>query len=279
LTRLVAVCVLASLSLVGPVSANDDALPIIREAFDAARANEAIARNYVFHERIEDRHLNKKGQEKKRESMTYDVTLLDHSEYRRLIEINDKPLQAKTAAREQRKIEKQIDKMRNETPKQRRKRLVKVEKGREEGEKFLEEITQAFDFRLIGEEDVNGVVTHVISAEPRAGYKPTSREAKVLSKVRGTLWISRDDHAWVKADLETTGNITWLMIFKLREGARIKFTQRKVNDEVWLGESYSVNFRAKMALVVRSNHEIIGHYSNYRKFTTDSTDVHGGVAP
>jgi len=279
LNRIVVVIVLLGLSLLAPVSADGDALPIVKKAFDAARANEAIARNYVFHERILDRHLNKKGQEKSRESMTYDVTLLDSSEYRRLIAINDKPLLPKAAAKEQRKIEKWIDKMRNETPRQRKKRLAKVEKGREEAEAFLEEITRAFEFRLIGEEDVSGVATHVISAEPRAGYKPTSREAKVLAKVHGTLWISRDEHAWVKADLETTGNITYLIVFKLRKGARIQFTQRKINDEVWMGESYSVNFRAKLALVVRANHEIIGSYSNFRKFTTDSTDIHGSVDP
>ena len=279
MNRIVVVIVLLGLSLLAPVSADGDALPIVKKAFDAARANEAIARNYVFHERILDRHLNKKGQEKSRESMTYDVTLLDSSEYRRLIAINDKPLLPKAAAKEQRKIEKWIDKMRNETPRQRKKRLAKVEKGREEAEAFLEEITRAFEFRLIGEEDVSGVATHVISAEPRAGYKPTSREAKVLAKVHGTLWISRDEHAWVKADLETTGNITYLIVFKLRKGARIQFTQRKINDEVWMGESYSVNFRAKLALVVRANHEIIGSYSNFRKFTTDSTDIHGSVDP
>jgi hypothetical protein len=262
------------LSFICPVRANDDALPIIERAFEAARANEVIARRYVFHERIEERRLNKKGEEKKRESHTYDVTLLDTSEYRRLIAINDRPLYKETASKEQRKLDKQIKKMQNETPKQRAKRLAKVEKGRAEGEEFLEEITKAFDFRLTGEEEIDGVATYVISAEPKEGYKPSSREGKVLTRLHGTLWISRDDHAWVRADLETTANIRWAVIFKLRKGAKIQFTQRRLNDEVWVPDSWYVRLRAVVALVFKFNGEVIGSYSNYRRFTTDSSVIH-----
>jgi hypothetical protein len=260
------------MSLLCTVHADQDALPIIEKAFAAAETNYAIARSYVFNERIEERRLNKKGEVKKTESTTHDVTLLDDSEYRRLIAINDLPLYAKSAAKEQKKLEKQIRKMQNETPGQRKKRLARVEKNREESREFLEEITKAFDFKLMGEEEVSGVMTHVISAEPRAGYIPSSREAKMLTKLRGTLWIARNSHAWVKADIETFEAIRFALIFKLREGARIRFTQRQINDEVWLTENWSVRFKAR-ALVVKAHRELSGSYSNFRKFTTGSSIV------
>ena len=264
---------LLCLFFICPVRADEDALPIIEKAFAASRANEVIARNYVFHERVEQRRLNKKGEEKKRESHTYDVTLLDNSQYRRLIAINDKPLIEKAEAKEQKKLEKQIQKMQNETPKQRKKRLAMVEKNREEGQEFLEEITKAFDFRLIGEEEIDGVTAHVISAEPKAGYTPSSGDAKVLAKMRGKLWVSKDDHAWVRVDLETFANVRRAVIFKLREGAKIQFTQHRLNDEVWLPSSSYVRMRAGAALVFKFNGEIISSYSNYRRFRTDSTVV------
>ena len=180
--------------------------------------------------------------------------------------------------KEQARLEKQIEKMQNEKPKQREKRLAKIEKEREESEQFLQEITRAFEFRLIGEEEIDGVATHVISAEPREGYEPSSPETKVLPKVRGTLWIAREDNAWVKADMETIGNITWSVIFKLHEGARVRFTQRRINDEVWLPDSWHVSMKAKAALVFKFNGEVTGTYSDYRKFTTDSTVIHGEAA-
>ena len=270
---------LVGLSFIGPAQTGDDALPIVRKAFETAMANEAMLRRYVYHERIDEVRFNKKGEVKKRESHTFDVTLLDSSEYRRLIAINDKPLLPETAAKEQKKLEKQLEKMRNETPKQRKKRLAKVEKGRREGEEFLEEITRAFDFRLSGEEEIDGVATYVISAEPKKGYSPSSREAKVLAKLRGTLWISKDEHAWVRADLETFGNIRWAVVFKLRSGAKIRFEQTKLNDEVWVPVSWYVRMRAGVALVFKFNGEVTGSYSNYRKFMSESTVVPGNAAP
>ncbi len=271
MNRTTAAVALACLLLLSPAFADDDALPIVEKAFLAAKDNQVVARSYVFRERVEERRFTKKGAEKKLESRTYDVTLLDSSEYRRLVAIDDEPLNEKAAAREQRNLEKQIERMRNESPKQREKRLNKVEQERQESDEFLEEITRGFDFRLRGEESLDGVATYVISAEPKAGYAPSSREAKMLTKLRGTLWISKADHAWVKADLEVFDDITWGILFKLREGATIRFTQRRLNDEVWLPDRWHVRATARAALVFKFNGEFSGSYSDYKRFTTDST--------
>lgn len=279
MTRSTAALALVCLVLVCPARADDDALPIIEKAFAAAQANLAVARNYVFHERVEERRLNKKGEVKRRKSWTWDVTLLDSSEYRQLIAIDDRPLYAKTAAKERRKLEKKVSKMRNETPKQREKRLVRVEKGRQEAEEFLEEITKAFDFRLTGEETVDGVATYVVTAEPKEGYEPISRETKALTKVRGTVWIAKESHAWVKLELETIDDITWGIIFKLHEGAKVSFTQRWINDEVWMTDRWYARARAKRVLVFGFHREYTGSYGNYRRFTADSSVIHGGATP
>ena len=273
LIRSTLVIALFCLLFICPARADDDALPIVMKAFEAARANEAIARHYAFNERIEYRRFNKQGEEKKRESATYEVTFLDSSEYRRLIAIDDKPLSESDAAKEQRKLKKRIKKMQNETPKQREKRLANIEKDREEGRKFLEEITKAFDFRLTGEAEIDGVVTYVVSAEPKEGYEPPFRAAKILPKLRGTVWISKQDYAWVKADMETLDDFTWAATFKMSEGTTIGFKQRRVNDEVWLTESWYIRLRSTTALVFKLNGEFTANYSNYRRLKADSTNA------
>ena len=50
-------------------------------------------------------------------------------------------------------------------------------------------------------------------------------------------------------------------------------------DEVWLPESWYVRLRARAALVFKLNGEVTGSYSNYRRFTTDSTVIHGEATP
>ena len=119
----------------------------------------------------------------------------------------------------------------------------------------------------------DGLVTHVISAEPTPGYEPSSREAKVLTQLHATLWISKDDHGWVKAEMETVGDTKWGIMLKLHEGTQIRLRQRRLNDEIWLPDNWYVRLRAKAALVFKYNGEITGSYSNYRRFTTDSTVI------
>lgn len=262
-----------------PAPAKEDAEAIVLEAFEAAKGHGRAARDYVFHERIEDRRFNRKGEEKKRSSKTWDVTLFEHSQYRELIAKNDRPLSASEAARERRRFDKHIRKTQTETARQREKRLAQIEKERREDEEFLEEITRAFDFRLVGEETLDGVACHVVVAEPRTGYVPRNRDARVLTKLRAKLWIARDDYGWARAEIETLGNFTWAAIFKLREGARVRIEQFRNADGVWLGESWHMRLRAKVAQVLRYDVELIGTYDNYRKFTTDTTETGWSLEP
>jgi hypothetical protein len=65
---------------------------------------------------------------------------------------DDKPLSADEARKEDEKIQKIIDKRKNESEEDRRKRLAKEEKDRAEDRKFVLEIADAFNFRLMGSE-------------------------------------------------------------------------------------------------------------------------------
>ncbi len=263
--------VLLSLAVLAPAESQEDALPIILKAFEAAKVNEIRVRSYVFHERVEERLLNRKGEEKRRQSKTWDVTLFETGDYRRLIAANDRPLDRTAEAREQRKLDRHIRKLQKETPRQRARRVAKVEKERQEGEEFLEEITKAFDFRRIGEEEVDGEPTFVISAEPKPGYRPANRMARVLPRLRAKLWVSSESYNWVQAEMETFDDITWAVVFKLRAGTEIRFKQRPLDDGVWVTESWRVRYRTRVALVYNRSAELVGSYSDFRRFTTDTT--------
>lgn len=255
-----------------PLAAADDALAIIQKAFEADQANDEIARSYTFHERVEETMFDKEGEIKKQESKTWDVTLLDGSEYRRLIAMDGEPLPPEKAAKEEKKLQKSLEKMRSEDAKEREKRLRNIEEEREQERRFIREITRAFDFRLAGEEIINGTPCHVIEADPKPGYEPSFGKAKVLEKVRGTLWIGKRDYAWVRAEVDTIDKFTWgLFLFKLREGAQIKFEQQRVNDEVWLPVGWDVRAEGRAALVAKFDARITGSYSNFRKFSTESS--------
>ncbi len=115
------------------------------------------------------------------------------------------------------------------------------------------------------------MATWVISAEPKPGYRPPSRMARVLPKVRATLWVAQEVYAWVQAEMETFGDITWAVVYRLRKGTQIRFKQRRLDDEVWVTERWNVRLRANIALVYRLQAELTGTYSNFRRFSTDTT--------
>jgi len=55
-------------------------------------------------------------------------------------------------------------------------------KGASRAPQVLNEVPDAFNFTLVGEEQVSGKPAWVISAEPKPGYRAKERLAKVIEK-------------------------------------------------------------------------------------------------
>ena len=247
---------------------------IVRRAFAAEEQNDKIARDYTFHERSEQRSFDKKGGLKSSRSKTHDLTILDGSVYRRLIARNDRVLELQEEKKQQQKLEKSIACMRKETPRQRKKRLANQEKKKTDEREFVAEVQRAYDFQLVGEDCVDGIETYVIDAEPKPGYKPANKRARILSKLRGIFWIAKDDYGWVKLEAETIEKVSFgLFLFKLNKGAKLRFEKTRVNDEVWLVDTFRVRFKARLGLIKGFNSEFLSTFSNFRKFTATSRVV------
>jgi hypothetical protein len=266
------VLLVAAFLIVQPAVAQDlDAAEIIRLAFEHDERNEILTRHYTFEQRIEERSLDKQGEVKGSKSRTHDVTLLDGTEYRRLIAKDDEPLGSAEEEKEQRKLDKSIERVQNETPRQRAKRLAKRNERKEEQRKWIAEIQNSFNFQLIGEETVDGVETYVIDAGSKSDYKADFDRARFLTKMRGTFWIAKADHAWMRLEAETLDTISFgWFLFRLGPGSIIEFSQTEVNDEVWLLEAFRVRLHGRVALLMGFHREIVGAYSEYRKFSADS---------
>src|SRR5258708_33179899 len=127
---------------------------LFRVAADKDIENEKRLRDYTYVERDEEHKLDGKGQVKSTETKTYDVMEIYGEQVQRLIQKNDKDLDTKGAAREEEKIQKLIDKRKNESEETRQKRERKEEKEREDGRKFVLKVADAYIFHLAGTESV-----------------------------------------------------------------------------------------------------------------------------
>ena len=166
-------------ALPSPALSNDQIRDLIREAAEKDLENDKKQRDYTYVEREEEHKRNGKGEVESSETRTYDVMMLYGEQVRRLVSKNDRPLPEKDAAREEEKIQKSIDKRKNESEEDRRKRLEKEEKQRADDRRFVGEVADAYDFHLVRIEAMNGRDTFVIDADPRPGFQPKSRDAKM----------------------------------------------------------------------------------------------------
>jgi len=241
--------------------------------------NDLRARNYTYMQRTETHILNKDGSVKKTETETSEVFVLYGQDVERKIAKDDKPLSEKDAKKEEEKIQKIIDKYKNESESDRNKRLAKYDKDREEGRRFVREVTEAFNFKALPEEDVNGRAACVYEFEPRQGFKPSVKFADKLEKIRGRMWIDKAEQQWSKVDAEVTDTVSYgLFVARLHKGSRFQLDQIKVNDDIWLPKKVGVRIDVRALLFMSANLNVDVAYSDYKKYKTDSRIVVVGEA-
>jgi hypothetical protein len=244
---------------------------LLRVVADKDIENDKRLRNYTYIERDEEHKLDGKGQVKSTEAKTYEVMELYGEQVQRLTEKNDKPLNAKDAAKEEEKIQKIINKRKDESENERKKREEKEEKGREEDRKFVLEVADAYNFRLVGTELVGGREAWVIDGQPRPGFVPHMKESKFLAKFRGRVWIDKSDFQLAKMDVECLDTISWgLFLARIHRGSRFMLEQTRVNEEVWLPRELTVKVDVRFALLKNFNVDLEQSFRDYKKFRATS---------
>jgi len=263
-----------------PTLSQDQIRDLIRVCADNDLANDKKQRDYTYVERQETRRLDGKGQVKSTETETYDVMEIYGEQVQKLIAKNDKPLSAKDAQKEDDKIQKLIDKREKESPQDREKRRKKEEKDREDELQFVREVADAFNFHFVGIEKLNGRDNYVIDADPKPGYKPVRKEAKILPKLRGRLWIDQADSQIAKADVQVIDTVSFgLFLARLHKGSRVMFENTRVNHEVWLQQHVAVTADVRLALLKDFNVDWDATDRDYKKFRTDTKIVPLGDLP
>jgi hypothetical protein len=244
---------------------------LLRYAQEKEFDNEKRRRDYTYVEREEEHKLDGSGQVKKVETRTWEVLQVYGEEVERLISKDDKPLPENEAKKEEEKIQKVIDKRKDESENDRRKRREKEEKERDEDRKYILEVADAFNFRLVGSEVVDGRDTWAIEAEPRPGYQAKERATKMLSKVKGRVWIDKADAQWVRLDISVIDTISvGLFIARIHKGAHVVAEQTKVNDEVWLPKHVAVQIDLRLALVKEYHDDVDMTFRDYKKFRSET---------
>jgi hypothetical protein len=213
--------------------------------------------HYTYTERDEDRRLTSQGQVKSENVDVNRMIVVNGARFEQLMERNGQL----PSAKEQKKSDDDLNKLRHETPDEQTARLRKDQDNRA----FLRDVVEAFDFRLIDEEIVGGRPAYVLQATPHPGYHAHGKYSKMFSRVEGKLWIDKQDFGWIKVDGEVTQSFTMgLFVARVERGSHIILEQTCVGDAVWVPKRLEIRATARILFLKNLDIDRILTYSDYR---------------
>jgi hypothetical protein len=252
-----------------------DVREIIKRAFE--QDQRARRTDYTFLQRQHIRIVDGKGRVKSEKTVTEDVTFIDGSPYRRVVERNDRPLTLEEQKAEDERLRKSDEDRRKESPAQRQARIAEWRRRQDERNAPYSEVPEAFDFKLAGEEAVNGTPVWMIDATPKPGYKPKALGAAMLSKFQGRLWIAKTDYGVAKLDAETLGTVAFHgILFRMSKGSRLHVEMVRANGEVWMPKLATIALSGRVLLLMGIHGEAEFSFRDYKKFQAESRMVSTG---
>jgi hypothetical protein len=181
-------------------------------------------------------------------SKKYRVTMIAGTPYYRLIELNGNPLSKEQDAQQARKEQQVIARRKSESPEQRNKRIGEFEKERKRNNAMMQQMTEAFNFTMVGTRQVHGYSVYVLQATPRPGYKPPTMETQVLAGMHGELWIEQNGFHWVKVTAQVIHPVSIEgFLAEVEPGTQFELDQEPVGDgSVWQPSHFSMKSNARV---------------------------------
>jgi hypothetical protein len=190
--------------------------------------------------------------------------MMGGSDYYMPIATDDRPLAPEQQEAERRKLRNEFERRNTEGAESRRRRIETYQKARAENGALLLEFPKAFVFEVLREETMNGHPAWVLSARPVKRSGPLSRAAKVLSGMRGTIWIEKEQYHAIRADC---GVFTPVPIYgilaRVLPGTHVQLEMMPVTKSVWLMSDFSMTLTISK-LWFRSTQVTRSTYTDYR---------------
>lgn len=178
---------------------------------------------------------------------TYRVMMIDGSPYNKLMGENGEPLNSAQKAEQDRKLQQEVAKRQRETPAQRQQRVAEYDRERRQDNDLLKQMIKAMDFQVTGEATVDGRKCFVLEGTPKPGYRPVNRDTRVLTGMRGKMWIDEQQYQWVRVTAEVFRPVAFgLFIAQVEPGTEFTLEQSPVQGSLWLPSHFSMKVNARV---------------------------------
>lgn len=214
--------------------------------------------------------LDQDGREKKRKSSTYEVIPLMDGVYRKLIKRNGKLLSKVEARKQQKKADVRLGKEKHLSVSAQGKLALKRSERQRKEAQFWDEVLEAFQFHYLGLETHGARNVAMLELLPYEGYKPAEKDFRILTKLKGRVWVDIQDLQITEVELEfiKAFKIGGGLVVKVNKGAILWIQQHRVQDEVWFPHHFELNLSGRVLLLKGFNRRVIGDFTNYRRYRT-----------
>ncbi len=277
-------CILIALLVLAPrAQAQDHPLPdpaaFLPEVKKRLQTDQTLQSSYSFVETRRERKLDGRGRPTSESVKVFEnyPGLPGEERWERLISEDGRAVPEEELAKKDRerrqKAEEYARRLSEQPEKERARQNREWDKDRREVAKTVDDIFRVYDVRMLGREAIDGHGTIRFSLVPRPDAKPQTREGRAMSHFTGTAWVSESDYELVRLSVEAIDTVSFGLgvLARLHKGARLTFERRKVNGEVWLPAKANYSFNARVALLKMLRRDATLEFSNYRKFTVDTS--------
>ncbi|HEX5110492.1 MAG TPA: hypothetical protein VFV95_18705 [Vicinamibacterales bacterium] len=243
------------------------------------QTDEDLQAGYAFTERETEQKLDGSGRVKEQNVKVYEVYpgLPGEDRYRRLIEENGKPVPPAELEKKDRERQKKAEQYAreqttlSESDRQRQKR--DYEKAMKERREAIDDIFNVFDVRMVGRESIDGHDAIAFTLTPRPKATASTDSGRMMRHFSARAWISESDYALVKVNVEAVEPVSFGLglLARLQKGATASYQRRKVNGESWLPARVTYRGSGRVLLVKSMHLGGTSEFSNYRKFSVDTT--------
>jgi hypothetical protein len=235
---------------------------------------------YTFVERRTEQRLDASGRTKSQKVTVFEVYpgLPGEDRYRRMIEQDGKPVPADKLAKQDLDRRKKVEaySRRIASAPQRERVTRDLDKERREYEDAVEDIFRVYDIRMVRREPIEGHDTIFATLDPKPNSKPLTDSGKIMRHFKARAWISESEYELVRVEIEAIDTLGFGLglLARVHKGTVASYERRKVNGEVWLPAEVTWTASARVMLLKRLRVRGVSAFSNYRKFTVDTSTTY-----
>jgi hypothetical protein len=235
---------------------------------------------YAFLERRIEQKLDGSGRTKEETVKVFEVYpgLPGEERYRRLIEENGTPVPPAKLAKQDRERREEAEEYARTLSNVSRQQAAAREhaKARREYEAAIDDLFRIYDIRMMRREPIDGHDTIFATLTPRRRVKPLTKDGNIMRKFKARAWISESDYELVRVEIEAIDTLSFGLglLARVHKGTLATYERRKVNNEAWLPAEVTWTASARVALVRRLRLRGVSEFSNYRKFTVDTSTTY-----